>query len=558
MAQKNSLSPYSIFNDPAYWNGTVGSYRPDRQGVGYRDFTEINDVRAQYILSKKPQSVLDLGCGGNYLAARLRKWGVDAWGIDISSYAKEHFCPPEVKDYFVVGNIADMSMFQDGQFDLAFSMGVLEHLPEEELGKACREIKRVCHRGIIAPCLSTELSANLPVEQRDPTHKVLRDYYWWQARFPPEFEIWEGADETWRWANQFKVLVIAPSALPVGGSGYGGIERLAFLLSQELARRGIDTALAAPDGSRAPWGVKLIETGQANMPAFLKQEMMAYSILRPVVESFNVILDLSHSHFVGRILPYHTRQVSAIWHAPTLMQPEQPLYNVAALSQWQASTYRAFQGKQARVLDIHCLDPLQIGHRTAPVPPGWTHPHPEGLGGSPVPSEGQFICVGRINQRKGVLEAIEMCQELGVGLDIVGRPGEDDSYNQAVLSRCRGQIKYWGELSYPALLNMMAQARALLYPVREDEGHLGHKSVDALGQGTPVITFNQCGSAESLEHGKDGFLVDDMEEFKKYMAEVEQLDRQRIEQRAWARWGPQAVGDRLLSVLVDASRGARW
>ena len=550
--------PYAVFNEPGYWCGTTGSYRPDRQGVGYRDFVEINNIRAQYILSKKPQSVLDLGCGGNFLTARLRKWGVDAWGIDLSQYAKDHFCPPEVKDFFVVGNIADMSMFQDGQFDVAFSMGVLEHLTEADLERACREIKRVCRRGILAPCLSTELSANLPVEQRDPTHKVLRDYFWWRERFPPEFEIWEGADETWRWANQFKVLVISPSALPVGGTGYGGIERLAFLLSQELARRGIDTTLAAPDGSRTPWGVKLVETGFASMPAFLKQEALAFAILRPVVEGYSVILDLSHSHLVGRALPYHARSVSVIWHAPTLMQPEQPLYNVAALSKWQADNYFYYQGRRARVLDIHTLaqDALEIIKNRAAVGAKGSSTRPAPVEAPPDGPGERFLCVGKVNARKGVLEATEMCQEMEAGLDIIGPPGEDPQYNQAVLSRCRRGIQYWGELPQSTVLEMAARAKALLYPGMEPEAH-SHKSVDVLGCGCPVVIWNRYAYPEVVEHGVDGFLANTREEFIEYMKQAERLDRALIRERAWIRWGPQAVGDRLVPVLTEASRGAR-
>ena len=536
-------NPYEVFNNPGYWCGDVGSYRADAQGVGYRDFP-INDIRAQYILSKNPRSVIDLGCGGNFITQRLRKWGIDAWGIDISQYAKEHFCPEEVKDYFVVGNIADMSMFQDKQFSYAFSMGVLEHLPEEDLKKAISEIKRVCRGGIIAPCLSTELSANLPLEQRDPTHKVLRDFYWWREQFPPEFEIWEGADETWRLANQFSVLVVSTSNFPVGGVGYGGIERLAFLISQELAIRGLDVTLACPEESRLPWGVKFQSTGPSNPQDY--DGSLAFSILRPEVEKFNVILDLSHSHWIGRLLPYHTRTINPVWHAPTLIQPPEPQYNVTALSQWQADAYKLLQGREARVLDIHTLDEKETDFE------GFIH---------------GFLCVGRITPRKGVLEAIKLCQELGVGLDIIGKPGEDDKYQSLVEGYCerpgvrdfrKAQIIYWGELPYATLLRFMSSAEALLYPRQEDEAHAGHKVVDSLGRGCPVVMTWSEAAEEVIKPGVDGFLAKDRGEFKRNMLEVDKLDRKLIAKRAWERWGPKAVGDRLLPLLLEVSRGARW
>src|SRR3990167_10749403 len=164
------MTQYDIFNLPEYWNGMQGSYRPDASGIGYRDFP-INDTRADYILSKHPGSVLDLGCGGGFIIKRLRARGVDAWGVDISQYCIDHFAPEEVKPYIKISNLTKLP-FSDNQFDWGFSMGVLEHLTPEDVETACVEINRVCKQGIIAPCLSTELSAHLPVDRRDPTHKT--------------------------------------------------------------------------------------------------------------------------------------------------------------------------------------------------------------------------------------------------------------------------------------------------------------------------------------------------------------------------------------------------
>lgn len=522
---------YAIFNTKDYWCSKAGSYWPDAQGVGYRDFP-INDIWAEYILSKKPESVIDVGCGGGYLVQKLRKYKVDAWGIDISSYCFENYAPPEVKPYLVLGNIADMSMFRDKQFDMAVNFGVLEHLTPEDVEKACKEIVRISKRGIIAPCLSTELSANLPKERLDKTHCTMRDFYWWKAHFPPEFEIWEGAEETWVHANKFKVLVVAPMALPVGDDRYGGIERLAFLIARELVRRGIATTLVAGTGSKAPWGVELL-TPVAPDRDYISREAMALTWVNPC--DYSVVLDLSHSKIAGRLRPYDSRQVSIIWHAPPIMKLDLPQYNIGALSNWQAETHFYSTGRKAKVIDVHTLDDIFF----------------------PIKGGERFLAVGKINARKGLLEAIGFCKKLGVGLDVVGPLGEDETYNQAVLSQCKGSIEYLGELPNKTVLMLAAQARALLYPGNEPEAH-SHKSVEAQGQGLACILYNRYGWSEVVEHGVTGLLANGKEEFVKYMKDTDKLDRKTIREKAIERWGAKAVGDRLVPELIEVSRGARW
>ena len=82
--------------------------------------------------------------------------------------------------------------------------------------------------------------------------------------------------------------------------------------------------------------------------------------------------------------------------------------------------------------------------------------------------------------------------------------------------------------------------------------------MDCLGVGCPVITYDRGALSEVFEDGVDGFVVRDRVEFQRAMQKVETLDRGKIEERAWARWGPVPVGDRLVPVLIEASRGARW
>ena len=67
--------------------------------------TWLNQFRvvAERIASDiNPGSVLDAGCAYGFLVELLRQQGVEAWGIDISSYAIGQV-DPSVKDFCSVG-----------------------------------------------------------------------------------------------------------------------------------------------------------------------------------------------------------------------------------------------------------------------------------------------------------------------------------------------------------------------------------------------------------------------------------------------------------------------
>lgn len=179
----------SVFEKPEYWCGELG-YRPGPDGIGYRDFP-IHQVKVIYILSRKPMGkVLDIGCAMGYCVARLRKRGVDAWGVDVSKYALSQ-ASDEVKPYLKLAS-ADNLPFKDKEFDIAFSASTFEHLPSEILAKAIAEVVRVAKRGIIAVTPGDD-----PYFDEDITHRTKQPLSWWRGQFPPEFEVRNDADEQW-------------------------------------------------------------------------------------------------------------------------------------------------------------------------------------------------------------------------------------------------------------------------------------------------------------------------------------------------------------------------
>jgi len=513
-----------VFNSPEYWCGDIG-YRPP----GYQDFA-IHGIKVDYILKKRPAGrVLDIGCAYGYIVRRLRSRGIDAYGLDISRYALSK-APGNVRPYLVHGS-ADNLPFPDKSFDMVVSFGTLEHLPENVLNHAVKEIIRIANRGIISITPAEDPLANI-----DPTHQVIKPLSWWRNLFPSEFEVVDDSEESWGEIRKVKeILIISTSVFPVSPyNRYAGIENLVRFIANELNFRGYRVWVAAPSGSILPEGITHIDTGTAR--GFEQAEKAAYYHYKDKLPMFDAILDFSHAHIAMREngdLP----AIAFIWHDPEIMVPPEPEYNICALTEWQARRFRRVYGYEAIVLDPHCVDEV-------------------------VPNTGgeRYLFIGRPEPNKGVFEAISICKEIGAGLDIIGArgPGDPKELIERLMSECDGeQIIYWGEVSNEVKFQFLSRAKALLHPVLYDEAS-SHKSIEAQCFGCPVISYARGAMNEVVGHGITGFIATSRDEFKKYMLTVDKLDRGLISRRSLSKWSVQSTTDRIVEVMEQVADGRRW
>lgn len=95
-------------------------------------------------------SALDFGCGAGRLSLALAAHVDRVVGVDVSEgmVAKARALDTTGgRCTFVVNPRDDLSLFEDGEFDLAYSSLVLQHLPPEQARTALREMARVLRPG---------------------------------------------------------------------------------------------------------------------------------------------------------------------------------------------------------------------------------------------------------------------------------------------------------------------------------------------------------------------------------------------------------------------------
>jgi predicted SAM-dependent methyltransferase len=162
--------PEELF-DKNYFDGgkKVGGYAFE----GYRDFP-VHWVTAQKILDLEPKSVLEIGCARGYIIKKLEDKGIPCKGLEVS----KHCYLTRASDNVINWNVCQTPWpFADKEFDVCFSVAVMEHIPEKHLANVLKEIDRVSQRGIHG----IDFGEN--DDGFDQTHCTLHPLKWWMERF---------------------------------------------------------------------------------------------------------------------------------------------------------------------------------------------------------------------------------------------------------------------------------------------------------------------------------------------------------------------------------------
>lgn len=168
-----------ILNDEDYWRGVTSNFPSFCPEEMKAHVNAAYGETVQKILALKPESVLEVGCGLGFVVKLLREAGIrHSWGIDVSWWAVEHAVTEGVSQ----GSVLSLPAV-DFQWDLVFSMDLLEHIPAADLDQAISELQRVGKRNFHL------ISCGSLANDRDATHVTMHKIDWWQKRFPPDFMI---------------------------------------------------------------------------------------------------------------------------------------------------------------------------------------------------------------------------------------------------------------------------------------------------------------------------------------------------------------------------------
>ncbi len=141
-------------------------------------------------------------------------------------------------------------------------------------------------------------------------------------------------------------------------------------------------------------------------------------------------------------------------------------------------------------------------------------------------ADGEYLLFfGRIHPDKGVYEAIQVAQRVGMKLVIAGIIQDQDYFATMVEPHIDGAyVEYLGSVGPDQRADVLGRAIALLHLISFDEP-FGLSLVESMACGTPVIAFRRGSMPEIIRHGETGYIVDDIEGAISAVAAIESINR---------------------------------
>jgi glycosyltransferase involved in cell wall biosynthesis len=139
-----------------------------------------------------------------------------------------------------------------------------------------------------------------------------------------------------------------------------------------------------------------------------------------------------------------------------------------------------------------------------------------------------FAFLGRISPEKRVDRAIEIAIRTDIPLKIAAKIDKQDQeyFDQHIRKLLdHALIEYIGEISEMEKNEFLGNAVALLFPIDWMEP-FGLVMIESMACGTPVVAYSKGSVPELLQHGVNGFIVNNQEDAVKAVRNIGLLDRQ--------------------------------
>jgi glycosyltransferase involved in cell wall biosynthesis len=314
-----------------------------------------------------------------------------------------------------------------------------------------------------------------------------------------------------------KIAQIAPLFESVPPKLYGGTERVASYLTEELVKAGHEVTLFASGDSETsaelvacsrvalrldpavenplPYHVAMLDRVMQRADEFdflhFHTDLLHYPLVRGFLQR---TLSTQHGRLDYPDLKPFYRSFTDIPLAAISKDQRQPMPQL----NWAGTVYNGLP-----------RDMLQPGRG----------------------EEGYLAFLGRINPEKGPDAAIEIAAKAGLPLKIAAKIDVFDRqyWEEAIepLVRRHPNVEYVGEVNEREKAEFLGKALALVFPITWREP-FGLVMIEAMACGTPVVAFRKGAVPEVVEEGVSGFVVDSVDEAVAALGRIGQLDRGRV------------------------------
>jgi glycosyltransferase involved in cell wall biosynthesis len=304
-----------------------------------------------------------------------------------------------------------------------------------------------------------------------------------------------------------RIALIAPPFIEVPPRRYGGTELFIANLACELYQRGHDVTVYCNGESRLPCGVKW-RYADADWPltdllrGHLKNADHTAWAIHDAARSadilhLNDIIGIPFTMFVGLPVALTIHHP----HEPSLSEQyiRYPAIHYVTIARWLA--------RREPMQHVHVV------HHGIPLA-DYTFSDEK---------DDYVAFLGRMAPCKGPHLAIEAARIAGVRLKLAGeiQPLYQRYWEEQVLPHIDGdRVEYIGEADRAMKSELLARARALLFPIQWEEP-FGLVIIEAMACGTPVLAFAGGAVEEIVSNGVNGWICRDTAEMAARIASVD-------------------------------------
>lgn len=316
-----------------------------------------------------------------------------------------------------------------------------------------------------------------------------------------------------------RIAQVAPPIERTPPPGYGGIEYVVSVLTDELVRRGHEVTLYATGDSVTLARLRAVCARPLRGQELIWPLGLELAHLARVLDESQEY-DVIHNHYGPMLMAF-----SHVAKAPMLTTIHGPM-PPEAMTLWD--TYAGFYNTISRASKSGFPDRGYLGVVY------------NGIDVASFPfqrdKENFLLFLARISPEKGTHLAIEATLRANRTLIIAGKIDRVDSdyWEKEVRPWIDGErIQYVGEADARAKRDLLARAACLLHPVTWPEP-FGLNMAEAMACGTPVIAMRRGSIPEVIANGETGYVVDTVEEMVAAIGRVNRIEpaccRTRVEQ----------------------------
>ena len=305
-----------------------------------------------------------------------------------------------------------------------------------------------------------------------------------------------------------RIAVLSPVSWRTPPRHYGPWEYVVSLLTEELVRIGLDVTLFATGDSKTSGKLITVCPRPYSEDSSVDPKVAECLHISEIFER-SAEFDLIHNHFDFLPLTYsglvETPVVTTIhgFSSPSII-PVYKKYNAhghyVAISESDKSPNLDYVATIHHGIDV---EKFAFSGTTGKY----------------------LLFFGRIHAEKGVREAIEVSQRVGIKLVIAGIIQDHDYFTTEVEPHIDGAtVEYLGSVGPDRKADMLGGALALLHLISFDEP-FGLSLIESMACGTPVIAFRRGSMPELVRHGETGYIVDDVEGAVKAVSAVRTIER---------------------------------